>query len=56
MGMATYGLIVTVIAMVGVAVFILLFERRRAREIEADLRRPPPSSEHDRRDGQSPDR
>jgi hypothetical protein len=27
--------------MVGIAVLILLFERRRAREIEGDLRRPP---------------
>jgi len=27
--------------MVGIAVLILLFERRRAREIESDLRRPP---------------
>ena len=54
MGIATYGLIVTIIAMVGVAVFILLFERRRAREIEADLRRPP-GPENERQDGQPPD-
>jgi hypothetical protein len=55
MDVATYGLIVTIIVMIGVAVFILLFERSRAREIEADLRRPPPSSNDDERDGQSPD-
>lgn len=53
MGMATYGLIVTIIAMVGIAIFILLFERRRAREIEADLRRPP--RQENEQDGQSPD-
>ena len=53
MGMATYGLIVTIIAMVGVAVFILLFERRRAREIEADLRRPPPGREDEQENGQA---
>jgi len=32
--------------MVGIAVLILLFERRRAREIEADLRRPPNPDDH----------
>lgn len=32
-----YALIVTVAVMIGIAVFILLFERRRAREIERDL-------------------
>ena len=53
--MAAYGLIVTILAMVGVAVFILLFEKRRAREIEADLRRPPPGSESQSEDGQSPE-
>ena len=53
MGMATYGLIVTIIVMVGVVVLILLFERRRAREIEADLRRPPPGRENEQQDGQS---
>ncbi len=52
--MATYGLIVTIIAMVGIAVFILLFERRRAREIESDLRRPPPGEES-QQNGRSPD-
>jgi hypothetical protein len=32
---------VTILALVAIAVFILLFERRRAREIERDLGRPP---------------
>lgn len=41
MGQATYALVVTIVVMVGIAVLILLFERRRAREIEADLRQPP---------------
>lgn len=39
MGSLTYGLIVTVLAMVAVAVFILLFERKRAREIQNDPQR-----------------
>jgi uncharacterized membrane protein len=47
MGAATYGLIVTILVMVGIAVLILLFERRRAREIEKDLR-------HPHRDGEVP--
>jgi hypothetical protein len=41
MGAATYGLIVTIVVMLGIAVLILIFERRRAREIEADLREHP---------------
>lgn len=32
-----YALVVTVVVMIGVVVFILLFERRRARQIEHDL-------------------
>jgi hypothetical protein len=32
-----YALVLTVVVMVGIAVFILLFERRRARQIEHDL-------------------
>jgi preprotein translocase subunit YajC len=35
---AIYSLILTVVVMIGIAVFILLFERKRAREIEHDLR------------------
>jgi hypothetical protein len=34
------GVVLTVVVLVAVAVFILLFERRRAEEIEHDLRRP----------------
>ena len=41
MGSAILGLVATIVVMVGIAVFILLFERKRAREIESDLRRPP---------------
>ncbi len=37
----TLGLVVTIVVMVGIAVFILLFERKRARQIESDLRHPP---------------
>ena len=32
-----YALVVTVVVMIGVVVFILLFERKRARQIEHDL-------------------
>lgn len=45
MAAATYGLIVTIVVMVGVALLILLFERRRAREIETDLRQRPPGGD-----------
>lgn len=40
MSPATFGLVLTIVVMVAIAVFILLFEKRRAREIESDLRRP----------------
>jgi hypothetical protein len=33
-----FGLVVTVLVMLGVAAAILVFERRRARQIEHDLR------------------
>jgi hypothetical protein len=36
--MDTFGVVVTVIVMLAVAGYILLFERRRARQIERDLR------------------
>jgi hypothetical protein len=36
-----FALLATVVAMLAVAGAILLFERRRAREIEHDLREPP---------------
>jgi hypothetical protein len=45
MGAATYGLIVTIVVMLGIVVLILIFERRRAREIEADLHERPSDSD-----------
>ena len=36
--MDLFGVVVTVLVMLGIAAFILLFERRRARQIEHDLR------------------
>jgi hypothetical protein len=36
--MGLFGVVLTVSVLVGVAVFILVFERRRAKEIEHDLR------------------
>ncbi len=36
--MDAFGVVLTVIVLVGVAVFILLFERKRATRIERDLR------------------
>lgn len=36
--MDVFGVVLTVAVLVAVAVFILAFERRRAREIERDLR------------------
>ena len=39
MSPAVWGLVLTILVMVAIAVFILLFERRRAREIEHDLKR-----------------
>lgn len=35
--MNTFSVVMTIIALVGVALFILLFERKRARRIERDL-------------------
>ena len=43
--MNALGLVATVVVLVGVAVLILLFERKRARGIERDLR---DSAEKDR--------
>ncbi|WP_157537402.1 hypothetical protein [Nocardioides sp. Root190] len=40
--MDLFGLVVTVLVMLGIVVAILLFERRRAQEIERDLRQPDP--------------
>ena len=48
MGAATYGLIVTIVVMLAIAVLILLFERRRAREIETDPQRLPPGDDDGR--------
>jgi hypothetical protein len=36
--MGAFGVVLTVVVMLALAVFILLFERRRAKEIERDLR------------------
>ncbi|WP_165821055.1 hypothetical protein [Nocardioides gansuensis] len=33
-----FGVVLTVVVLLGVAVLILLFERKRAREIQRDLR------------------
>jgi Na+/H+ antiporter NhaD/arsenite permease-like protein len=38
--MATFSLVVMIVVVIGVVVLILLFERRRAREIQRDLRAP----------------
>jgi hypothetical protein len=35
--MNTFGLVVTIVVLLAIALAILLFERRRAREIEHDL-------------------
>ena len=37
--MDVFGLVATVVVMLGVVAAILLFERRRARDIERDTRR-----------------
>jgi uncharacterized membrane protein affecting hemolysin expression len=49
--METYRLVATVVVMLGVVVAILLFERRRARQIERDVRR---MAEERRDQGQPP--
>lgn len=36
--MEAFGLVLTIVVLIAVAVFILLFERRRARQVEHDLR------------------
>jgi hypothetical protein len=36
--MTTFGLLVMIAVVIGVVVMILLFERRRAQQIERDLR------------------
>jgi hypothetical protein len=35
---SVFGVVLTVVVLVGVAIFILVFERKRARQIEHDLR------------------
>lgn len=45
--MDAFGVVLTVVVLFAVAVFILAFERRRAREIERDLRK----QARDRRSG-----
>ena len=47
---ALYSVIVVVIVMLAIAVFILLFERRRAEQIERDLR--PENPKRTRDDGE----
>jgi len=42
-----FGVVLTVAVLVGVAIFILAFERKRARQIEHDLR----DGARERRDG-----
>lgn len=36
--MDAFGLVLTIVVLVGVAIFILLFERKRATRIQHDLR------------------
>lgn len=36
--MDSFGMVLTIVVLVGVAVFILLFEKKRAKQIERDLR------------------
>lgn len=51
--MATFSLCLMVAVVIGVVVLILLFERRRARQIEHDLRsrqQPPAQRESEPRD------
>jgi len=47
--MATFSLVLMIAVVLGVVVLILLFERRRARQIERDLRSraQPPQSPHE---------
>ncbi|WP_157514867.1 hypothetical protein [Nocardioides sp. J54] len=46
--MDLFGLVLTVVVMLGIALAILLFERRRAREIEHDLREQAPRTTRQR--------
>lgn len=52
--MDAFGLVVTVVVMLAVAAFILLFERKRARQIERDLRERSGARRTDGRDGPAP--
>ena len=45
--MDALGVVLTAIVLVGIAVFILLFEKKRAQRIERDLHE---MAEHDHRD------
>lgn len=36
--MSAFGVVVTIVVLLGIAAAILLFERRRAEQIETDLR------------------
>ena len=53
--MDAFGVVLTAVVLVGVAIFILMFERQRARQIDSDLR----SSADERgelENGRGPDR
>lgn len=50
-----YGLVVTILVMLGIVVLILLFERRRSRDIESDLRRMASDRARQERPGRDPD-
>jgi hypothetical protein len=45
-----FGVVVTIAVMVAIAVLILVFERRRAREIQQDPERLPPTDRDGRPD------
>jgi hypothetical protein len=48
------GVVLTVVVLVGVAIFILVFERKRARQIEHDLRGMA-NEQRDMREGRGPE-
>ena len=51
MSLGVLGLVITIVVMVAIAVFILLFEKQRAKEIESDLGRQRRSDGRDDREG-----
>lgn len=48
--MDAFGVVLTIAVLLGVALLILLFERKRAREIQRDLRSMAPRRDGARRD------